>query len=109
MQRIWLMVVLLGLATACGSPPAASPSMADPSGSLAADQGLPPGCQVIDLRSPTGEAVDLTGVWAGDGILAGHDSITSGTVSTERSSARRSPAALARPSSISAVAWVPIS
>jgi hypothetical protein len=73
MQRIWLMVVLLGLATACGSPPAASPSMADPSGSLAADQGLPPGCQVIDLHSPTGEAVDLTGAWAGDGILAGHD------------------------------------
>ena len=75
-RRFWLMVVLFGLATACGSPPAASPSTAEPSGSLAADRGLPPGCQVIDLRGPTGERIDLTGEWAGTGFLAGHDETT---------------------------------
>lgn len=76
-RRIWLMVVLFGLATACGSPPAASPSIAEPSGSLAADRGLPPGCQVMDLRAPTtGERIDLTGEWAGTGILAGRDETT---------------------------------
>lgn len=50
--------------------------MAEPTGSLAADRGLPPGCQVIDLRAPTGERIDLTGEWAGTGILAGHDETT---------------------------------
>jgi hypothetical protein len=76
MRGIWLMVVLFGLATACASPPAASPSMAEPAGSLAADRGLPPGCQVMDLRGPTGERIDLTGEWAGSGILAGVDETT---------------------------------
>jgi hypothetical protein len=71
MQRIGLIVVLLALATACGSPSAASPSMAEPSSSLAVDRGLPPGCQVIDLRGPTGERIDLSGEWAVTGTLAG--------------------------------------
>jgi hypothetical protein len=29
-----------------------------------------PGCETIDLRSPTGERIDLTGEWAGSGELA---------------------------------------
>ncbi|MEK6191447.1 MAG: hypothetical protein AABM41_03870 [Chloroflexota bacterium] len=36
-------------------------------GSPAAEVGnLPPGCELIDLRSPAGEAVDLTGIWIQD-------------------------------------------
>jgi hypothetical protein len=33
-------------------------------------RGLPPGCETIDLRSPAGERIDLTGPWAGSGELA---------------------------------------
>lgn len=32
---------------------------------------LPPKCAPIDLRSPDGEVVDLTGVWAGSSRIAG--------------------------------------
>jgi hypothetical protein len=30
-------------------------------------RGLPPGCETIDLRSPSGERIDLTGEWADSG------------------------------------------
>jgi len=33
-------------------------------------RGLPPECETIDLRTPTGERIDLTGEWAGSGGLA---------------------------------------
>lgn len=33
--------------------------------------GLPPACAPIDLRSPDGGVVDLTGVWAGSSRIAG--------------------------------------
>ncbi|MEK6191451.1 MAG: hypothetical protein AABM41_03890 [Chloroflexota bacterium] len=62
---------MTGLVTACTAAPSASPSAAEPSATTAAVSGLPPGCETIDLRSPTGERIDLTGEWAGTGILAG--------------------------------------
>jgi hypothetical protein len=40
-------------------PPVASPSAAD-------GVGLPPGCEPIELRSPTGERIDLDGTWVED-------------------------------------------
>jgi len=58
--------------TACASVPAvpaASPSHAEPSASLNRGRGLPPGCETIDLRGPTGERIDLTGEWTGSSRL----------------------------------------
>ena len=70
MRWAWLMVVTSAV-TACVAVPTASPSTAQPSASAPAQAGLPPGCENIDLRSPAGDRVDLTGAWAGSGILAG--------------------------------------
>ncbi|MGH2463461.1 MAG: hypothetical protein ACRDFZ_07565, partial [Candidatus Limnocylindria bacterium] len=73
MPRSLVMVAVMAALTACASAPAApgaSPSYAEPLPSLDPGRGLPPGCQTTDLRSPTGERVDLTGVWVGDGELA---------------------------------------
>lgn len=67
------MVVVMAALTACASAPAApaaSPSDAEPLPSVNTGRGLPPGCETIDLRSPTGERIDLTGGWAGSGELA---------------------------------------
>jgi hypothetical protein len=64
-------MVVTGLLTACAAVPSPSPSAAEPSASAPVEAGLPPGCETIDLRSPTGERIDLTGEWAGTGILAG--------------------------------------
>jgi hypothetical protein len=66
-------VVLAASMMACESTPSLSPSAAEPSASAAAGQAGSE-CESIDLRSPTtGVRVDLTGQWAGSGILAGHD------------------------------------
>ena len=68
------MAAVIAALTACASAPAApgaSPSSAEPVPSANTARGLPPGCETIDLRSPTGERIDLTGAWAGSGILAG--------------------------------------
>ncbi|MGH2484186.1 MAG: hypothetical protein ACRDE9_06995 [Candidatus Limnocylindria bacterium] len=65
-------MVVIGLVTACApapSAPGASPSPAEPVPSVNAARGLPPGCETIDLRSPTGERVDLTGEWTGSSTL----------------------------------------
>jgi hypothetical protein len=35
--------------------------------------GLPPTCAPIDLRSPDGGVIDLTGVWAGSSRIAGSE------------------------------------
>ena len=60
---------LLGVAcliAAC-TPTSAPSSSVPPTESPAAEPGnLPPGCEPINLRSPAGEAVDLTGVWIQD-------------------------------------------
>jgi len=74
MPRSLVVVAAMATLTACASAPAvpgASPSHAEPLPSVNPARGLPPGCETIDLRSPTGERIDLTGEWAGTGILAG--------------------------------------
>lgn len=44
-----------------------SPTSVPPTESPGAAVGnLPPGCEPIDLRSPSGEAVDLNGIWIQD-------------------------------------------
>lgn len=68
------MVAVMAALTACASAPAApsaGPSNAQPSASLSPGLGLPPGCETIDLRGPTGERIDLTGEWSGGGVLVG--------------------------------------
>jgi hypothetical protein len=65
-------IVVLSACVPASAAPDASPSHAEPLPSLSAARGLPPGCETIDLRSPTGERIDLTGEWAADGAtLAG--------------------------------------
>lgn len=71
MRWAWLMVVI-GLVTACASAPAApgaNPYSAEPVPSVNTARGLPPGCETIDLRGPTGERIDLTGEWTGSSTL----------------------------------------
>jgi len=68
--RSLVVAVVMAALTACASAPAvpgASPSHAEPLPSVNPARGLPPGCETIDLRSPTGERIDLTGEWAGSG------------------------------------------
>ena len=65
---MWLMV-LLGAAcliAACSRTPAPASSAAPTESSATAIGNLPPGCEPIDLRSPSGEAVDLNGIWVQD-------------------------------------------
>lgn len=66
--RIWLTIALIGTLTACGASPSPSPT---PLATAASVSGLPPTCAPIDLRSPDGGVVDLTGEWAGSGRIAG--------------------------------------
>lgn len=70
MGRSWLTIVLVGALTACGSPSATSPSPT-PLATSDSASGLPPTCAPIDLRTPDGGVVDLTGVWAGSSRIAG--------------------------------------
>jgi len=70
MPRCLLVAAAMTLLTACASAPAspgASPSYAEPLASFNPGRGLPRGCETIDLRSPTGERIDLTGEWADSG------------------------------------------
>jgi hypothetical protein len=68
-KRVWLSVVLAGLSTACVGSPSPTPSIG-PSATAPAEARVPEGCEPVDLRGPDGEAVDLSGSWAGSGILA---------------------------------------
>jgi hypothetical protein len=61
---------LVALVAACTPAPTSSPSTVEPSAPAAPADGIPTGCQPIDLRSPTGERILLTGVWEGTGVLA---------------------------------------
>ncbi|MGH2395044.1 MAG: hypothetical protein ACRDGH_16390 [Candidatus Limnocylindria bacterium] len=73
MSRSLVLAAVMAALTACASVPAApvaSPSPAEPSATSNGARGLPPGCETIDLRGPTGERVDLRGEWAGSGVLA---------------------------------------
>jgi len=62
-------MVVTGLVTACAAVPSASPSVAEPSASAPLQAGFPAGCAPVVLLSPSGERVDMTGEWAGTGIL----------------------------------------
>jgi len=67
-RTAWLLaqVGVACLVAAC-TPSSAPSSSVPPTESPAAEAGnLPPGCEPINLRSPAGEAVDLTGVWIQD-------------------------------------------
>jgi hypothetical protein len=70
MKRGWLVVALAGMSTACVASPSLTPSIAEPSATAPVQVGAPPGCEPVDLRGPDGERVDLSGGWAGSGILA---------------------------------------
>jgi hypothetical protein len=50
----------MGIVVACSAPTSA-PASFGPSGT--AEAGLPPGCQTIDLRAPSGEPLELDGIW----------------------------------------------
>jgi hypothetical protein len=63
---VWLLVALAGLSIACTASPSPSASIAGPS-ATPVQAGI--GCELVDLRGPDGEAVDLTGDWAGSGVL----------------------------------------
>ena len=66
-----LAISVAGCASAPASPsplPSAQPSLSGGAVGL-----LPTGCEAIDLRSPTGERVDLSGVWEGNGSLVDSD------------------------------------
>jgi hypothetical protein len=67
--RNFVALGLVAVLAACSSAPATSPSQAEPSASARVQGGIPPGCAPIDLRSPTGERVDLTGEWTGSATL----------------------------------------
>jgi hypothetical protein len=70
MRRSLVLAAAIAALTACASAPAApatGPSHAEPLPSVNPAPGLPPGCETIDLRSPTGERIDLTGEWADSG------------------------------------------
>jgi hypothetical protein len=69
MKLVWL-IALAGLSTACAATPSPSPSIEGPSPTTPVQAGVPPGCEPVDLRGPDGEAVDLSGSWAGSGSLA---------------------------------------
>lgn len=53
-----------------GATPNPSTSVA-PSPTSLALAGMPSGCHPAEFQGPTGELVDLTGLWAGSGQLAG--------------------------------------
>lgn len=57
--------LLIAACTASGAPPATPSSSPGSSASEAPGAGdLPPGCEPLNLRSPTGERVVLDGVWS---------------------------------------------
>ncbi len=68
-QTPWLRRALIGAAivVAACTPSPAPPTATPPTESLPAEVGnLPPGCDPIDLRTPSGQTVDLTGIWIQD-------------------------------------------
>jgi len=72
MPRSLVVAAVMAALTACApasAAPGASPSSAEPVPSVNTARGLPPGCETIDLRGPTGERIDLTGEWTGSSRL----------------------------------------
>ena len=63
--RPWV-TLLLGatvVATGCGASPALTPTPAPTETTAPAFGNLPPGCDPIDLRGPSGERIELDGTW----------------------------------------------
>jgi hypothetical protein len=63
--RVWA-TLLLGAALAaagCGASPTLSPTPGPTETPGPAAGSLPPGCEPIDLRSPTGDRIELDGTW----------------------------------------------
>jgi hypothetical protein len=74
MRVTWILSALL-TAAACTSsvePQASEALSAVPTTGSAAGGDLPPGCKPIDLRAPTGERIDLNGVWTEIGTVGGN-------------------------------------
>lgn len=68
--------VLAGLVLLIGCQPTTSAPLSTlppASATPRSGTGLPPGCQPIDLRDPSGARVDLTGEWEGVDVLAAPD------------------------------------
>ncbi|HEY7522764.1 MAG TPA: hypothetical protein VH720_03795 [Candidatus Limnocylindrales bacterium] len=68
-RRSWFLVCLGLVTVACGASgqPSASVAPSTPSSAAASEggvSGLPPGCEPINLRDPTGERLELDGQWA---------------------------------------------
>jgi hypothetical protein len=59
--RIMIGFAVVGSACTPGTPPTATPQQSESPAPLAG--GLPPGCDPIDLRTTSGERVDLDGTW----------------------------------------------
>jgi hypothetical protein len=66
------MPVVIACLAACTFSPTGSPAATKPAESEVPD-GLALDCQPMELRAPTGEVIDLTGTWAGSGVLVGDD------------------------------------
>jgi hypothetical protein len=64
-RRLWSSVLLGAALSAagCGASPALTPTPAAPETPGPAVGDLPPGCDPIDLRSPTGDRIELDGTW----------------------------------------------
>jgi hypothetical protein len=74
-RRLWPSV-LLGAAlsaTGCGASPALTPTPALTETPVPAAGNLPPGCDPIELRSPRGASIDLSGTWTTGTEEAGNE------------------------------------
>lgn len=72
-RRCWPIALVAIALAGCGAGSMAGPPSQEPAGSGGPAPGFALACQPIELRGPTGEVVNLTGEWAGSGILAGDD------------------------------------
>jgi hypothetical protein len=59
-----MIAALLVVGCAASGTPATPTPSSDASAALGGGE-LPPGCEPIDLRSPNGQQIDLTGAWTG--------------------------------------------
>ncbi len=71
MTRRRLVAALIGVVVVGCTPSGSATSSAPAASGSSVDGGglLPEGCESIDLLSPDGERIDLTGMWEGEGAL----------------------------------------
>jgi hypothetical protein len=58
-------LLVAALIAACTASPTVPPSAQPSATASEADEALPPGCEPINLTSPTGERINLEGTWEG--------------------------------------------